>query len=41
MFLATDTSWTPEYVAHSDNKKRARLSMITHFPSRIPYEDLP
>jgi len=41
MFLATDTSWAPWYVAHSDNKRRARLNIITHLLSRIPYEDLP
>src|SRR5712671_540217 len=41
MFLATDTSWAPWYVAHSDNKRRARLNIITHLLSRIPYEELP
>jgi polyphosphate kinase 2 len=41
MFLATDTSWAPWYVAHSDNKKRARLNILTHLLSRIPYEDRP
>ena len=41
MFKATDTSWAPWYVAHSDNKRRARLNIITHLLTRIPYEDLP
>jgi len=41
MFLATDTSWAPWYVAHSDNKRRARLNILTHLLSKIPYEDLP
>jgi polyphosphate kinase 2 (PPK2 family) len=41
MFLATDTSWAPWFVAHSDDKKRARLNVITHLLSRIPYEELP
>jgi polyphosphate kinase 2 (PPK2 family) len=41
MFLATDTSWAPWYLAHSDNKRRARLNIITHFLSKIPYEELP
>src|SRR5271163_3462870 len=41
MFLATDTSWAPWYVAHSDNKKRARLNILTHLLSKIPYENLP
>ncbi len=41
MFIATDTSWAPWYVAHSDNKRRARLNILTHLLSKIPYEDLP
>jgi polyphosphate kinase len=41
MFQATDTAWAPWYVAHSDDKKRARLNIITHLLSRIPYEDIP
>lgn len=38
MFHATDTSWAPWYVAMSDDKKRARLNIIRHMLSRIPYE---
>ena len=30
MFAATDTSWAPWYLAHSDDKKRARLNVISH-----------
>lgn len=41
MFTATDTPWAPWYVARSDDKKRARLNIITHLLSRIPYEDVP
>jgi len=41
MFQATDTSWAPWYVAHSDDKKRARLNIITHMLSLIPYKDVP
>ena len=41
MFLATDTSWAPWYVVHSDNKRRARLNVISHILSKIPYEELP
>jgi polyphosphate kinase len=41
MFLATDTAWAPWFVAHSDDKKRARLNVITHLLSKIPYEELP
>lgn len=41
MFAATDTPWAPWYVAHSDDKKRARLNIIRHLLSQIPYEDVP
>jgi polyphosphate kinase 2 (PPK2 family) len=40
MFLATDTSWAPWYVVHSNNKRRARLNALTHLLSKIPYEEL-
>ena len=38
MFAATDTGFAPWYVARSDDKKRARLNIITHLLSRIPYK---
>ena len=38
MFAATDTAWAPWYVAHTDDKKRARLNVITHLLGQIPYE---
>lgn len=41
MFAATDTSWAPWFVANSNDKKRARLNIITHLLSRIPYKDTP
>jgi polyphosphate kinase 2 len=41
MFQATDTPWAPWYVVHSDDKRRARLNVITHLLKHIPYEDLP
>src|SRR5690242_20112269 len=41
MFHATDTPWAPWYVVHSDDKKRARLNVITHLLKHIPYENLP
>jgi polyphosphate kinase 2 len=41
MFKATDTSWAPWFVIHSDDKKRARLNAITHILRHIPYEELP
>ena len=41
MFAATDTAWAPWYVAKSDDKKRARLNIITHLLSKIPYKEAP
>ena len=41
MFLATDTSWAPWYVVRSDDKKRARLNVLSHIISKIPYEKTP
>ena len=41
MFKATDTPWAPWYVVHSDDKKRARLNIITHLLKQIPYEEAP
>jgi len=40
MFKATDSSWAPWFVARSDDKRRTRLNIITHFLSQIPYKDL-
>jgi polyphosphate kinase 2 (PPK2 family) len=40
MFAATDTPFAPWYVVHSDDKRRARLNLIQHLLSRIPYEDV-
>jgi polyphosphate kinase len=40
MFAATDTAWAPWWVAHSDDKKRARLNIISHLLSQVPYEPL-
>jgi len=41
MFEATDTPWGPWYVANSNDKKRARLNIITHLLSKIPYKEAP
>jgi polyphosphate kinase len=41
MFDATDTTWAPWYVARSDDKKRARLNIISHLLGKIPCEDVP
>ena len=41
MFAETDTAWAPWFVARSDDKRRARLNIISHFLSRVPYESPP
>jgi len=41
MFAATDTEWAPWYVARSDDKRRARLNIITHLLSKVPYKSAP
>jgi polyphosphate kinase 2 len=41
MFVATDTAWAPWFVARSDDKKRARLNIISHMLNNIPYEEVP
>ena len=41
MFAATDTGFAPWYVANSNDKKRARLNIITHLLSKIPYKQAP
>jgi hypothetical protein len=41
MFAATDTAWAPWYVVRSDDKKRARLNLISHLLKQIPYKDAP
>ena len=41
MFYASDTPWAPWYIAISDDKKRARLNIISHLLSKIPYQELP
>ncbi len=38
MFEKTHTPWAPWRVARSDDKKRARLNIITDLLSQIPYE---
>ncbi|NPA36667.1 MAG: polyphosphate kinase 2 [Chlorobi bacterium] len=40
MFNYTDTKQSPWYVVNSDDKKKARLNVITHLLSLIPYEDV-
>ncbi|MGV1007829.1 MAG: polyphosphate kinase 2 [Dermatophilaceae bacterium] len=41
MFAASDTGWAPWYLAHTDDKKRGRLNIISHLLSCVPYEPLP
>jgi len=40
MFAVTDLKRTPWYVVNAENKKMARLNVIHHLLSLIPYEDL-
>jgi polyphosphate kinase len=41
MFAATDTDFAPWYVARSDDKRRARLNIISHLLGKIPYKKAP
>ena len=41
MFAATDTPWAPWFVARSEDKKRVRLNVISHFLKHVPYKDTP
>ena len=41
MFHATGTAWAPWYVAQSDDKKRARLNIITHMLNLSTYNKVP
>jgi polyphosphate kinase len=40
MFRATDTAWAPWYIADANDKKRARLNIISHLLSQVPYKPL-
>jgi polyphosphate kinase len=40
MFQHTDCKPAPWYVVHANDKKRARLNLISHLLSTIPYQDL-
>jgi polyphosphate kinase 2 len=41
MLEATDTDFAPWHLLRSDDKRRARLNLISHFLSLIPYEASP
>jgi polyphosphate kinase 2 len=40
MLAATDTPWAPWHIAHTDDKKRGRLNIISHLLSQVPYTPL-
>ncbi|MFH0733050.1 MAG: polyphosphate kinase 2 [bacterium] len=40
MFAYTDIKQAPWYVVDSDDKRRARLNLISHLLSLIPYEEI-
>jgi polyphosphate kinase len=40
MFAASDTAWAPWFIANADDKKRARLNIISHLLSQVPYKPL-
>ena len=40
MFAATDIPEAPWWVVEADVKKRARLNVMTHLLTQVPYEDL-
>ena len=41
MFAATDTPYSPWFVARTDDKRRGRLNIIQHLLDHVPYEDVP
>jgi polyphosphate kinase 2 (PPK2 family) len=41
MFKETDTKWAPWHVVRSDDKRRARLNIITHLLDQVPYKKAP
>src|SRR6478752_3889910 len=41
MLEATDTAFAPWHILRSDDKRRARLNVISHFLSLLPYETQP
>jgi len=41
MFEATDTDFAPWHVVRSNDKRRARLNLITHLLDQIPYKTAP
>jgi polyphosphate kinase 2 (PPK2 family) len=41
MFVHTDTSVAPWWVVEAEDKRRARLNMIAHLLSTVPYQEVP
>jgi polyphosphate kinase 2 len=41
MFVATDTDFAPWHVVRSDDKKRARLNVISHILDQVPHHHAP
>ena len=41
MLAATDTDHAPWHIVSSDDKKRARLNLITHLLKQLPYDPMP
>ena len=41
MFVHTDTSVAPWWVVEAEDKRRARLNMIAHLVSSVPYREVP
>jgi polyphosphate kinase 2 len=41
MFAHTDIKQAPWYVVRGDDKRRARLNVIAHLLSKIPYQEVP
>jgi len=41
MFTATDSGFAPWFVVDSNDKKRARLNIISHLLSQVPYKNAP
>ena len=40
MFAATDSGFAPWYVVQSDDKRRARLNLISHLLQQVPYKSV-
>ena len=41
MIKTTDTKWAPWRVVNANNKRCARLNIITHLLKQVPYKEVP